>query len=188
MSRKILILSLLLGTAAALLVWTPVGTVISREVQDVLVVNFPDPQRVEGIVAVDGPIRSASLTALPDIIVSPVEPTDTTRLISGGTLVTDGYPYVVLSLAAQVKGKVGRAGSIGVILLPEEEPILRAFDEDGQLMFPLQLAVAADPGHSSYLASTPSRIPVAFPRYRVFLYNTSDKTMSATLYAYLTSG
>jgi hypothetical protein len=28
---------------------------------------------------------------------------------------------------------------------------------------------------------------VAFPRYRVFLYNTTDKTVTVNLYAYLTN-
>ena len=188
MYKKLLIASLSVSAAVLLLMLIPVGTVISQEIMEVLVTNFPDPQRVEGTVAVEGPIRNATLVTLSDITVSPVKPTDTTRLISGGSLLTDGFPYLVLSLSGHVKGTVHRPGTVGVILIPDEEPIIRAFDEEGQMQFPLEVTAPAVSGHSPYFASNPSRFTLAFPKYRLFLYNTSDKTVSVTLYAYLTGG
>lgn len=164
---------------------SPAGAILAREMQDVFVINFPDPQNVKGTVSVEGPIRNATLVSVADIVVSPVKPTDTQRLVPAGTLVTDGYPYAVLSLAGQVKGEAGKIGSVGAILLPDEDPVRRAFTENGETLFPLKVA-ADGAGAGSYFASRSVRSTVAFPRYQIYLYNTTDKTVSATLYAYLT--
>ncbi len=42
-------------------------------------------------------------------------------------------------------------------------------------------------GASLYFASEPQRFTVGFPRYRVLVYNTTDKTASVSLHAYLTN-
>jgi len=188
MPRKLLVGSLLLVTAVFLILLIPAGVVYSQELMKVFVTNFPDLQRIRGSVVVEGPIQNAELVTLADITVSPVKPTDTTRLISAGSLSTDGYPYLVLSLSGQVKGTVYRAGTVGAILIPEQDPILRAFDEKGRIQFPLEVTASGVSGVSAYFASDPSRFALAFPSYRIFLYNTSDKTVTVNLYAYLTSG
>ena len=51
-------------------------------------------------------------------------------------------------------------------------------------------AEVAAPGVSvaaPYFASNQNRAPVAFPRYRAYFYNSSDKTVTVNLYAYLTN-
>ena len=40
---------------------------------------------------------------------------------------------------------------------------------------------------SPYFASTANRVLIGFPRYRTYFYNTSDKTVTVNLYAYLTN-
>ncbi len=179
MSRKIVLSVLIVLAAVALL------AAGRREAQDVLVLNFPDPQRVMGAVTIEGPIRHGELARLPDIIVPPVKPTETTRLISAGTLTTDGFTYAVLSLNGLTKGDVVKAGTVGVFLVPEEESIIRTLHESGQVQFPLEVASGVSPA-SPYFASKSERVAVAFPRYRVLLYNTSDKTVTVNLFAYMT--
>ena len=188
MSKKVLVTLVVSATAFALLVLTPVGTVISKEAQDVLVLNFPDPQRVEGTVSVEGPIQSGELVTFSDITVSPVKPEDTTRLINAGVLEADGFQHVVMSLVGQTKGEVLKTGSVGVILLPDQPPIRRAFYEDGDILVPLRLNTQTKAGPPQFFGSEPLRQSLAFPRYQVFLYNTTDRTVSVTFYAYLTSG
>jgi hypothetical protein len=188
MPKKVFVSVVVTVAAFAVLVLTPVGTVISREMEEVLVMNFPDPQRVEGTVSVKGPIRSGELVSFPDITVSPVRPEDTTRLINAGVLEADGFQHVVLSLVGQTRGEVLKTGSVGVILLPDEPPIKRAFHEDGNVLVPLRLNAQTEAGPPSFFGSEPLRQTLAFPRYQVFLYNTTDKTVSVTFYAYLTSG
>lgn len=180
-------LALLIVSAAATIALIPVGTTISEELQRVFVTNFPALQQVEGSVSVKGPIRQATLAVLKEIIVSPVGPKDTQRLIQGGSIQTDGFTNLVLSISGQVKGEIYRAGSVGALLLPDEEPIMKAFEDKGLMQFSLEVAAAGVSGASPYFASNQPRYALGFPRYRVFFYNTSDKTVTVNLYAYLTN-
>ena len=191
MLRKAAVAALCAVSAALGTFLLPAGTAISQEarqgLQQVVVRNFPERQKVEGEVTVKGPIRQATQLVIKDIVVPPVGPKETQRLIQAGTLSTDGFGAVVLSLSGQVKGEVVRPGTVGAILLPEEEGVLRAFEEKGDVQFPLEVAATSVSGASPYFASNQPRYLVGFPRYRVLLFNTSAKTVSVTLYAYLTS-
>ena len=172
---------------AATIALLPAGTTTSEELQRVFVTNFPAVQEVEGSISIKGPIRQAALAAIKEIIVSPVSPKDTQRLIQGGSIQTDGFTNVVLSISGQVKGEIYRAGTVGALLLPDEEPIMKAFEDKGQMQFSLEVAAAGVSGASPYFASNQPRYSLGFPRYRVFFYNTSDKTVNVNLYAYLTN-
>ena len=163
----------------------PQGRALPQEVQRVLVSNFPDLQKINGTVTVDGTVRHALLQRFPETLVQPVEPSNTRRLVPGGTLVTDGFTSVALSLGGQLKLRASRPGRIGALLIPEEETVLRAFEEDGRLLFPLEVRADSDMAAPPYFASTQGPLPVAFPRYRIFYYNTSDRTAAVDLYAYL---
>jgi hypothetical protein len=176
-----------LAAAGLLVALAPTGVAISQEISRVIVTNFPDTQKVSGEVAIKGPVRLAMPTALREITVAPVSPKDTTRLIAGGTLVTDGFSDMVLSMTGQIKGEVFRPGIVGAILVPDEEQVTRAFDEKGQIQFPLEVSAAGVSAASPYFASNQPRFNVAFPRYKVWFYNTSDKTVTVSLYAYLTN-
>lgn len=179
MSRTIVLIVLIVLAVGLLLAAT------NREILDVQVLNFPDPQRIRGSVSIDGPIRHGEITRMHDIIVPPVKPTDTTRLINAGSIVTDGFTYAVLSLNGLTKGDVLKGGTVGVFLVPEEESVIRTLNEAGQIQFSLEVESGVSPA-TPYFASKSERVSVAFPRYRVLLYNTTDKTVTANLFAYLT--
>jgi hypothetical protein len=49
------------------------------------------------------------------------------------------------------------------------------------------LTASLPAGSSQSFSSNPIRHIIGFPRYRVRLYNTSDKTVSVNLFAYLTN-
>jgi hypothetical protein len=156
-------------------------------VQSVFVTNFPSVFKVDGSVAVKGPLPMSALVARRDVVVPPVFPKETTRLIDAGTIDASGFSNIVLSLSGQIKGEFVKSGTVGAILLPDEEPILRAFDEKGQLQFQLEVSAGGVSSVSPYFASNQPRFQLGFPRYRVYLYNTAEKTVTATLYAYLTN-
>lgn len=186
MTRKLLATGALSAAALLMLVLLPSGTAESDELTEVVVTNFPHPQDIEGTVRIEGPIESAALARTTGIVVPPVERADSTRLIDAGVLVTEGYPYVVLSIAGQTKGEVLRSGEVGAILIPVEETVALAFRETGRLMFPLETTGAVERG-AAYFDSTPRRFELGFPNYRVLLYNTSDRTVDVDLFAYLTN-
>ena len=187
MTRRLLptlLVSLCLG---ALLLFFLLGADAADEIQRVFVTNFPKVQQVSGTVSVDGTIRHAIPRYFKEIVVPPVNPSEVSRLIGGGTLEADGFTSVVLALNGQSQGKVLKSGVVGVILVPDEESVMRVFEEEAKAQFPIEIKTAALTGSSPYTASESQHFLVGFPRYRIWLYNTSDRTVSANLFAYLTN-
>lgn len=179
-----------LGVAAAAIgLWalTPFGEVVSQSVESVLVTNFPDIQQVSGEVRIQGPIQLSRLERFEDVLIPPVRPEDTTRLVEAGTLHTAGFPQVVLSLHGLVRGELKQPGDVGVLLVPDEPQILQAFNEVGQVHFALQASAGAVSHRTPYFASTQPSFRVGFKSYRVYLYNTTDKSVTVNVYAYLTN-
>lgn len=164
-----------------------ISSISPNKTQRVWVVNPPKTYTVQGKVSVNGPIPQGSMVVLRDVLVPPVGPKETTRLISAGTLTTDGFTTLVVGVAGQIKDQMVKAGEVGAFLLPDDELVQRALDENGQLLFPVEVKASTGGGMPPYFSSTQSRAVVAFPRYRVLLYNTSDKTATVTVYAYLSN-
>jgi hypothetical protein len=158
----------------------------SGEVVPVAVTNFPELVKVEGSVAVKGPINQTSLTTISDVVVAPVRREDTNHYVDAGTISTNGFAAVVLSLVGEVKGPSGHPGEVGVLLVPDDDRVLRALAERGQLLLPLEVKATTEAG-SPYFAGASHRFTVAFPRYHVYLYNGGDRTVSATVNAYMTN-
>lgn len=186
MRRPVLAAALVAAAAALLVVLVPVRAVADA-VQSVLITNWPKYWDVKGAVSIDGPVKLAKGLAVRDVVVPPVNPKETVRLIQGPTLETDGFTNMVLSLQGQIKGEVYRQGTVGVFLLPDEEPIVRVFDEKGVMQFAAEVNAAGVSGAAPYFASNQPKVPVAFSRYRTYFYNSSDKTVTVNLFAYLTN-
>lgn len=186
MKKPWLVPVLLAASAALLVLLLPAGA-IADAVQSVLITNWPDHWNVKGTVSIEGPVKHARQAAIREIVVPPVSPKETVRLVQGGLLTTDGFTFMVLSLQGQVQGEVYRAGTVGVFLLPDEEPIVKAFDEKGLMQFSQDVSASGVSSVSPYFASAQPRVPIAFPRYRTYFYNTSDKTVTVNLFAYLTN-
>jgi hypothetical protein len=188
MSRHLSAIGPILFAASLIFFLAPGESLRSQdEIQRTFVTNFPQTQQVAGTVSIDGTIRHATLQRLKDVQVPPVGPKETTRLIQGGTLTTDGFTAVVLGLAGQTRGRILHAGTVGALLIPDEEPVTRAFEEEGLTHFPMEIKASSVTGASLSFASPQERLTVGFPRYRVFFYNTTDKTATVNLYAYLTN-
>jgi hypothetical protein len=183
--KKLVLIGLLLAASLAFLL-SPPATSIAQEIQSVVVTNFPKVFKVAGTVGIDGPIKHSKFAALRDVVVSPVNPKDTVRLIQGGIVESDGFTGMVIGLQGQIKGEAIRPGTVGVYLLPDEESIVHAFEEKGLMQFATEVSAAGVSAASPYFASNASQVEVGFPRYRTYFYNTSDKTVTVNLYAYLT--
>lgn len=184
--KKIILVSLLLAAGVALAL-SPPGAADAQEGRNVLVTNFPKVFPINGTVVVEGPFKHSKFTALRDVVVSPVNPKETVRLIQGGIVEADGFTDMVLGLQGQIKGEVFRQGRVGVFLLPDEPSIVSAFEEKGFMPFSTEVAAPGVATGSPYFASAQNRVPIGFPRYRTYFYNTSDKTVTVNFYAYLTN-
>lgn len=185
--KKPILIALLLAATVTVLVISPAGPAIAQEARNVFVTNFPKIFNITGAVSVEGPVKHARFSALRDIVVPPINPKDTVRLIPGGVVESDGFTNMVLGLQGQTKGEVFRAGTVGVFLVPEEEAIIKVYEEKGLMPFSTEISVPSVSGASPYFSSSSTKTPIAFPRYRTLFYNTSDKTVTVSLYAYLTN-
>ncbi len=54
------------------------------------------------------------------------------------------------------------------------------------ILFPLEVTAPGVSIDTPYFASSQPRYTVGFQAYRVLLYNTTDKTVTVNLFAYLT--
>jgi hypothetical protein len=160
---------------------------VTDELRRVFVTNWPSLWEVRGEVAIKGPIRQAALVAVKDLVVPPVGQKDTTRFVNGGTITADGFSHMVLSLVGQLKNDSTRAGTVGAYLVPEEDAVRRALDEQGQILLAAEVKAQTGTGTPAYFASDQPRAAIGFPRYSVYLYNTTDKAATVTLYVYLTN-
>lgn len=150
----------------------------------VTVDNLLNPHPVEGTVGIRGTVRHGETERRRGVLVPPVGRSETNQLVSAGTVETDGFTTVTLSLVGEVRGDLLRPGRVGVILLPDEAPVREAFDQYGRIQLPLEATAPVAAG-AAHFEGTEARLPVAFPRYRVLLYNTTDKTAAVNVYAYL---
>ncbi|MCB1058417.1 MAG: hypothetical protein KDD11_23185 [Acidobacteria bacterium] len=189
MSRHTAVLTAAATFAVAVTGWLFAQSDFARtsdRVDRVFVTNLANPQPVKGTVEVGGTIRHGRSVAMPDATVSPAGREEVNLLTDGGFIDTDGFTTLVLSIQGQIKGRPARDGAIGVILLPEEEPFLRAFIEDGQIQLPLEAVAPVRANQDTYFSASEARLPIAFPRYHVLFYNSTDKTAAVNLFAYLT--
>jgi hypothetical protein len=187
MSRSYWIPIVFVASALCLVVITSGELASQGPAQEVAVTNFPDPQRIEGAVEIRGPVQLSKLVAVRNITVPPVQPQDTKQWINAGVVTLGGFSHVVLSLQGLVKGSIKQPGAVGAVLVPEEESIRDAFDEQGQVQFPLQVAAKDVTSKTAYFASDQPRHTIAFQNYQLWLYNSTDKTVTANLFAYLTN-
>jgi hypothetical protein len=160
------------------------GGAVASEVMDVNVLNWPEVQRVEGTVKVKGSMLHAKEFAFKDVLVTPVRRAATNRFIEAGVVDAGGFGRLSISVVGEVSGEPQQAGDLGVVLVPDTRRIVRAFQEDGRFLFPLEVTAPIHGGKQVYLAGGPGRFDLAFPRYRVLLYNESDKAARVDLHLY----
>lgn len=162
------------------------GSALSQRVQEVWVSNFPEVQEVTGRVGIEGTVRHGTFTRRQEVV-SPVGRQEVLNLVPGGTVETDGFTSVVLSLQGEVKDNVFAPGTVGALLIPDEEPVLRALRDGGRIQHALEVEARLTPEESSHFSSQPTEGRVAFPRYRIYFYNSGDRSVEANLFLYLTN-
>ena len=118
------------------------------------------------------------------VSVAPVDRDDASQLVDAGTIETDGFSELVFSLGGEFKEVVPTSGTVGAILIPDIDVFIYALRNEGQFIFPLEATAKIGGGRAAIFISEQQTARVAFPRYRVFLYNetTSGATVSFFIY------
>ena len=183
--RKI-ILALAAALALLLLVsFPPWGTALSQQPAEVLVTNLPNILRVQGEVTVVRPVRHAETVRRLDLIVPSVPRDATTDLIEVESVATEGFTAVTLSLHGEVRGRTLADGAVGAVLVPDEIAVLEMLNEKGVLHFPVEVAAGVGAKGVTHFSAQVTA-DLGFPRYKVYLYNSTDRTADVDLYLYLT--
>jgi hypothetical protein len=110
--------------------------------------------------------------------------TDTTQLVDAGTVDTDGFSELVFSLGGEFKEGIPESGTVGAILVPDREPFLQLLRTEGKIVFPLEARVNVRGLRDPIFVSEQQTARIAFPRYRVFLYNETRSGASVWLFVY----
>ena len=154
------------------------------EPQAVVVTNFPDTQVISGTVAIERPLPTTRLVTL-KALVTPGGPTNVADLTEGGALDGTGFSFATLSLAVDVQGSLAGPGKVGAMLVPDQSDIQSVMRSYGVVQFPLTVEAPVAPSAAGIHQSQSEAVRLAFPKYRVFFYNTSPRTSEVTLYVYL---
>ena len=176
--------------AVGLLLLMPWGLPKAQSEEDdgrVFVTNFPETQSVQGKVSVEAPFSHAMAMRFERVVVVPLARRDVADNQPVGVVETEGFTRVVISLQGEVTDKTFSPGAVGVLMVPDEEPVMRALRDGRKVEFPLESAASPVAGEGGFFAGEPKELPVAFPRYRVYLYNTMNRGAEVNLYLYLTN-
>jgi hypothetical protein len=164
----------------------PASSAHSGETLNVHVENLPETQRIKGSVSIDSPISHIKFVKKEAIVVPPSRRTEASEMAHAGIVGADGFTSITLSLQGEVKSGSAGAGTIGVLLIPDEEPILRTFREAKRLQYAIECVSRLNSGDPIYFSAEQVQQRMSFPHYRIYLYNTTNKTVEANLYMTLT--
>jgi hypothetical protein len=157
----------------------------SSQTLDVHIRNFPETQQVRGSVSIEGTTSHSKYLKREGIVVPPSRRNELSELTFAGIVETDGFTSISLNVLGEVKSGSFSSGQIGVLLIPDEEPVLRSLREAKRVSFPLEAVANLKSGDLAYFDSEQTQQKVAFPRYKMFLYNTVNKSVEANVYLYL---
>jgi hypothetical protein len=118
------------------------------------------------------------------IQLAPVERADTTRLVEAGTIQTDGFSELVFSFGGEFKEAVPKGGRVGAILIPDHQVFVHLLETEGRIIFPLEVIVPISPSTGEIFVSEQIVANVAFPAYRVYLYNETTSGATVSLFVY----
>lgn len=159
----------------------------SSQPLDVNVKNFPETQQVKGTVFIEGTTSHSKFIKREAILVPPSRRSELSELTFSGIVETDGFTSISINVQGEIKSASFISGAVGVLLIPDEDPIIRAFREAKRVPFSIEIAANLKSGETSFFDSEQTHNRIVFPRYKMFLYNTTNKAAEANIYLYLSN-
>jgi len=143
-------------------------------------------------------ISIASMTSAPDAraqdggwfvsferqSISQIPRGETSRYVSIGTVETDGFSELRISIGGEFKDSIPKTGTIGAILVPDRQPFPYLLESEGQVLFAIEVQASIGPSSGPLVFSEPVTAKVAFPAYRVYLYNDSNSVANVSVFVY----
>lgn len=113
-----------------------------------------------------------------------IQRSDVTQLIDAGSIETDGFTDLVFSFGGEFKEGVPSSGTLGAILLPDEELVDYLLRNEGHFVFPIEVKFDVAGLASHVFLSQQQTATIGFPRYRIYFYNGTNSAASVSLYVY----
>ncbi len=151
---------------------------------EVRVNNFPDVQQISGAVSVEG---TTKFIKKEDLVVPTSARADLAEMVYAGTIETDGFTFLLIGLQGQIRSETFSPGTIGVVLVPDEKPILITLRDAKRIQFPIECKLSVKSGSPVFFESEQVLQRIAFARYKMYLYNTANKSVDANVYLYLSN-
>jgi hypothetical protein len=111
--------------------------------------------------------------------------TDAQRLVDVGSVDTDGFTEMRISIAGEFKDTVPRKGAVGAILIPDVGPFTYLLEQEGKIVLATEVQVSIGDHQGDaifYSSAVPAK--VAFPAYRIYLYNETGSAANVNVYVY----
>ena len=118
------------------------------------------------------------------IVVPPIQRADTTQLIDVGRVDTDGFSKLVFSIGGEFKQGIPESGTVGVVLIPEIDSFQYLLRNEGKFIFPLEVKANIRGLEGAIFVSDQQTATVAFPSYRVYLYNETSSGAEVSVFIY----
>lgn len=113
-----------------------------------------------------------------------IQRNDVTQLIDAGSIETDGFTEMVFSFGGEFKEGVPSSGTLGAILLPDEEIVDYLLRNEGHFAFPMEVKFDVTGLSSHVFLSHQQTAKIGFPRYRIYFYNETHSAATVSLFVY----
>ena len=147
--------------------------------ENVYVTNFPEVQITQDVEP------RTDLAVIERINVGTFTTKEVMTLSSKYILDTKGYAKATLSLFGFPKAREFADCRVGVILLPDQAAIWKAWEEDRATILVRELGVNVYKDEKYFQGQ--GEIDINFPSYMVGFYNTCNTNIEVSLYSYLKS-
>ena len=95
---------------------------------------------------------------------------------------------MVISFGGEFKEGVPESGRVGAILIPDHPVFEYLLFNEGRIVFPLEIEVQISPETGRIFVSEQIVANIAFPAYRIFMYNETLSGTSVSLFVYRRRG
>lgn len=160
---------------------------IASQPTEVHVDNFPETQQIKGSVSIEGPLLYSKFIKKEGLLVPISRRGESAEMFHGGIVDVEGFTSIAISLQGEIKSNSFASGAVGVVLIPDEAPVLRSFREGKLIQFPIECVAQIKSGDTSFFSADQTHARVAFPRYRLYLYNTLNRSADANVYIHLSN-
>jgi len=129
--------------------------------------------------------RESWFVALDRQIVPPTPRSAGTQLFDAGAIDTDGFRDMVISFGGEFQEGLPSSGRVGAILIPDHAITEKLLRTEGVFVFPTEIEYRMDDTIQGQIFMSKSvQTKIAFPRYRVYLYNETTSGASMSVFVY----